>query len=262
MRRPYLKWKKWLFKLFCLDLTLLRSFLLALQVLGYDHNTLTVLSRPSWRVTWNQDPLCSTAATTGCPVSGHWSARPQSPAAWKTPLSSCSSVWISTWWWQQRRSRTSSCPRNTLTPSHISLSCGYSLKLLFSAWKLWGFFFFFNFSIVSLLSNVFIWGLYFYFFAFLYILYQSIYETRENSEYSCWFGWKQLREELHWRFGSSASYMVCTRCMCEVGCFLVFFFCQWPSKMGMFEVSALQTLGQGTETRTDKPLKTDVLTRI
>lgn len=86
-----------------------------------------------------------------------------------------------------------------------------------------GIFFFFYFSIVSLLSNVFIWGLYFYFFAFLYILYQSIYETRENSEYSCWFGWKQLREELHWRFGSSASYMVCTRCMCEVGCFLVFF---------------------------------------
>lgn len=86
-----------------------------------------------------------------------------------------------------------------------------------------GIFFFFNFSIVSLLSNVFIWGLYFYFFAFLYILYESIYETCENSEYSfyCWLGRKQLKEELHWHFGSSASYMVCTRCMCEGGFFFL-----------------------------------------
>lgn len=222
---------------------------------------MAVLSRPSWRVTWSQDPLCSTAATTGCPVSGRWSVRPQSPAAWKTPLSSCSSVWISTWWWQQRRSLTSRCQRNTLTPSRTSLSCGYSLKPLFSARKFWGFLFefFFFFNCIVALKCFFIWGLYFYFFAFLYILYESIYDTRENSEYSFCVD----LDKNNWKKNYTGSLArVPHTWWAHALCVGFGFFCQWPNKMGMFEVSAMQTLGQGTETRTDKPLKTDVVTWI
>lgn len=87
-----------------------------------------VSRRPSWRVTWNQVRLCSTAGTTGWPVSGLWSARRRSPAAFETALSLSSGARTSAWWCPSRRSPLSACQRSTLTPNPTSLSCGYNQR--------------------------------------------------------------------------------------------------------------------------------------
>lgn len=175
--------------------------------------------RRSWRATWRQVPPCSTAGTIGGPASGHWSVRRLSPAALRTAPSSCSSVWTSAWWWRQRRFRTSRCQRNTSTPSHTSLSCGYSPK---PPCRTPNFLFFIPPPVLSL-SNVFTLGLQFLFVLFLnfYILYMNLYITLMFEYIDLFtFDLDGIKRKNWGRIMLTADsdMVVCTYSMCECIC--------------------------------------------